>query len=76
MALAQCARFFAEHQEFEAVEDFDTAGAVEAVVREGSLEQAAIGARRAADVYGGVVLLSEIQDSPENTTTFLVLVAS
>lgn len=74
MALAQCARFFARHPEYEAVVDFDTAGAVEAVVRAGSPDEAAIGARRAAEVYGGVVLEAEIQDSAENTTKFLVIV--
>jgi prephenate dehydratase len=74
MALAQCAGFFARHPQFVAVEDFDTAGAVEAVVRAGSIEEAAIGARRAADVYGGVVLEEEIQDSPENRTRFAIVV--
>jgi prephenate dehydratase len=73
MALAQCARFFARHPRLEAVEAFDTAGAVAEVVRSGTLDEAAIASRRAALVYGGVVLADSVQDSPDTHTRFLVV---
>ncbi len=73
VALKQCVRFFERNPHLEALEDFDTAGAVESVVRKGSPVEAAIGPRRAAAVYGGTVLLEEIQDAADNRTRFLVL---
>jgi prephenate dehydratase len=76
MAIAQCGRFFARHPGIEPVEAFDTAGAVEEVVREASPEEGAIASRRAAEVYGGVVLEDEIQDDPDNLTKFVVISAS
>ena len=74
VALAQCAGFFARNPGVEAVEAYDTAGAVAEVVRAGALDEAAIAGRRAADVYGGVVLEDEIQDSPDNRTRFVIVV--
>ncbi len=74
VALKQCLGFFDRNPALTPVEDYDTAGAVEHVVASGSLEEAAIAAKRAAEVYGGVVLEEEIQDSPDNRTRFLVIV--
>ena len=73
VALAQCKRFFADNPHIACVEAFDTAGAVAEVVRAGLVDDAAIGPRRAADVYGGVVLAEQIQDSFENRTWFAVI---
>lgn len=73
VALAQCKSLFHKNPRFEAVADYDTAGAVERVVRAGALDEAAIAARRAADVYGGVVLAEDVQDSTENFTRFLAV---
>ena len=73
VALAQCERFFRRNPQIEAVPVYDTAGAVERVVRSGSLGDAAIASRRAAEVYGGMVLAEALEDHPENFTRFLVI---
>ena len=73
VALAQCEDFFRRHTHLEPVPVYDTAGAVERVVREGRPEQGAIASRRAADVYGADVLAEAIEDHPENYTRFLLI---
>lgn len=75
IALAQCAGFLEGHPEWEPVRAFDTAGAVEDVLREKRPGDAAIGSARAAQVYGGEILLADIQDHPENYTRFVLLSA-
>jgi len=73
VALAQCRRFFAEHGEMTPVPAFDTAGAVAEIMSRGGVDSAAIAGRRAAEVYGGVVLADDIQDQADNFTRFLML---
>jgi prephenate dehydratase len=73
VALAQCRRFFAERPQIEAVTAYDTAGAVQDLMKGGLATQAAIASRLAAELYGGVVLLEGIEDDPENYTRFLLL---
>jgi prephenate dehydratase len=73
VALAQCEGFFRRHTHLEPVPVYDTAGAVERVVREGRPEQGAIASRRAADVYGADVLAEALEDHPENYTRFLLI---
>ncbi len=73
VALAQCRAFFRAHPHIEPVIDFDTAGAVEAVVAAGQGDEAALGSVRAARVYGGCVLRERVQDHARNATRFLVL---
>ena len=73
VALAQCERFFREHPQIQPVPVYDTAGAVEIVMNEGSRESAAVATRRAAAVYGGEVLAEAIQDHMENYTRFLLI---
>jgi prephenate dehydratase len=73
VALAQCEGFFRKHTHLEPVPVYDTAGAVERVVREGRQEQGAIASRRAADVYGADVLAEAIEDHSENYTRFLLI---
>lgn len=74
VALAQCAEFFRAHRNIQAVPVFDTAGAVEIVLREDDGFTAAIASRRAAELYKGAVLAEHLQDHPENWTRFLLLV--
>jgi len=50
-----------------------TAGAVEEVVAGGDPTRAAIGARRALELYGGTILATDIQDNDANATRFLAL---
>ena len=75
VALAQCRRFFTEHPDMTPLPVFDTAGAVAEIMRSGDVDAAAIAGRRAAEVYGGVVLADDIQDQSDNFTRFLMLEA-
>jgi prephenate dehydratase len=75
VALGQCEQFFRDHPRVEAVPVFDTAGAFEMIAREGIRDAGAIAGRRAADLYGGVVLAERIQDHADNYTRFLLLAA-
>ena len=72
IALAQCAGYLAAHPDWEAVPAFDTAGAVEMIIRDGMPVSAAIASARAARVYKGTILREGIQDHPENYTRFLM----
>ncbi len=71
-ALAQCQRFIREHG-FEAVTDFDTAGAAKLLAENGGDGRAAIASHRAAAAYGLEVLQERIEDLPFNYTRFFVL---
>ena len=73
VALAQCEHFFRQHPQIQPVSVYDTAGAVENVIRQGSRDSAAVASRRAAQVYGGVILADAIQDHAENYTRFLLI---
>ena len=75
-ALEQCVKFFRQHPQIQPVSVYDTAGAVEIVTRQGVRDSAAIATRRAAEVYGGVVLAEAIQDHRENYTRFLLITPS
>jgi prephenate dehydratase len=76
VALAQCETFFRQHPQIQPVPVYDTAGAVEIVMNEGSRDAAAVATRRAAVVYGGEVLAEAIQDHMENYTRFLLIAPS
>lgn len=73
VALAQCERFFAAHPNLKRVAADDTAGSVKQVVGSGDAARAAIGSRRAAEIYGGVILREHIEDHAENYTRFVLL---
>jgi prephenate dehydratase len=73
VALAQCRRFFAAHPDIEPVAVFDTAGAVEMVVREADGRSAALASRRSADLYGAAIVAEHFQDHAENWTRFLLV---
>jgi prephenate dehydratase len=76
VALAQCERFFASHPSIKRVAADDTAGSVRDVMQAGDSTRAAIASRRAASVYGGVILKEHLEDHPENYTRFLLLARS
>jgi len=76
VALAQCETFFRQHPQIQPVPVYDTAGAVEIVMNEGTRDAAAVATRRAAIVYGGEVLAEAIQDHMENYTRFLLITPS
>ena len=73
VALAQCEKFFRQHTAIQPVPVYDTAGAVEIVIKQGDRDAAAIATRRAAEVYGGVIVAEAIQDHLENYTRFLLI---
>src|SRR5437867_3364856 len=68
VALAQCEFFFRRNPQIQAVSVYDTAGAVESIMREGLRNSAAVASQRAAEVYGGMILADAIQDHAENYT--------
>jgi prephenate dehydratase len=76
VALSQCEKFFRQHPQIQPVPVYDTAGAVEIVIRQGDRDAAAVATRRAAEVYGGVILAEAIQDHLENYTRFLLITPS
>ena len=71
-ALAQCQAFLTKNK-FEAVTDFDTAGAAKLLAENGGEGKAAIASKRAADAYGLNVLAENIEDMDFNFTRFFVL---
>jgi prephenate dehydratase len=73
VALAQCERFFSAHPRLKRIATEDTAGSVRDVVRSGDRSRAAIAGRRAAEIYGGVILREHLEDNRENYTRFLLL---
>lgn len=73
VALAQCERFFAAHAHLKGVAADDTAGSVRQVVESNDPTRAAIGSRRAAEIYGGKILREHIEDHAENYTRFVLL---
>jgi len=73
VALAQCERFFSAHPRIKRIATEDTAGSVREVVKSGDRTRAAIAGRRAAEIYGGVILQERLEDNRENYTRFLLL---
>jgi prephenate dehydratase len=52
---------------------YDTAGAAEAVAKDGDPSKAAVASSLAAEIYGLDILQANIEDAPHNTTRFLVM---
>jgi len=71
-ALAQCQQFLTK-QGFEAVTDFDTAGAAKLLSENGGEGRAAIATKRAAEIYGLEILAENIEDADFNYTRFFIL---
>ena len=73
-ALGQCRRFLDRVlPKAQQVAALSTAGAVESVSTGDNPHRAAIGTRRAAELYGGHIIASDIQDNRSNFTRFVVL---
>ncbi len=70
---AQCARFLAEHPNWERVPFYDTAGSVAHIARVGDKRYAAIAGSEAARAHGMQVLKEGIETNPQNYTRFVVL---
>ena len=72
-ALKQCKHFFAQNPQLQQIIGADTAGSIWRIVSEGISTNAAIGSRRASEMYGGKVLRKEIADDIDNWTTFCLI---
>ena len=73
VALDQCRNFFRVRPKIQAVPFYDTAGSVRHVIGEKLRDAAAIAPARAAQQYGGRVLLAGIEDDQQNYTRFLLI---
>jgi len=73
VALAQCEKFFHQNPRLKRIAAEDTAGSVRDVLQAGDRTRAAIAGRRAAEIYGGVILRENLQDNSENYTRFILL---
>jgi prephenate dehydratase len=76
VALAQCERFFRAHPLLKRIAAEDTAWSVREIMQAGDPARAAIASRRAAEIYGAIVLIEHLEDDAENYTRFLLLSAS
>lgn len=72
-ALAQCKKFLAAQRQIKVIETNDTAGSVAQVVKRGNRKHAAIAGKRTAELYGGSIIRSNLEDHPDNHTRFLLL---
>ena len=72
-ALKQCRRFLAANTQMKQVIGADTASTVRRVVEENIVDNAAIGSRRAAEIYGAKIIAENIADDDDNWTTFYLI---
>ncbi len=73
VALSQCRAFLAMFQHARALPFYDTAGSVRHVLEQGLEHVAGIAPKLAAEIYGGEVLIANIEDHHENFTRFHLL---
>ncbi len=73
VALDQCEKFFARHPDLKKETSYDTSGSVKMIVEGGLRDSAAIAAKRAAEYYGGEILMTGIEDNKANFTRFFLL---
>jgi prephenate dehydratase len=76
VALAQCEQFFIAHPRLKRIPAEDTAGSVREVMRAADPARAAIASKRAAELYGAVILQEHLEDDRENYTRFFLLAPS
>lgn len=74
-AIAQCRRYLMAHG-LTAVSAADTAGAARDIAMDRNFTRAAIAGRGAAELYGLIVLDSDIADSLDNHTHFVVFASA
>ena len=71
--LMQCEAFLDGHRAWKRVPALDTAGSAKQVARSGDPTAAAIGSRRAAEIYGLNILAQGINSNRDNCTRFVVV---
>ena len=72
-ALKQCRQFLSGNKNLQQIIGADTASSIRRIVEENISENAAIGSRRAVEIYGAKILVENIADDPDNWTTFYLL---
>ena len=72
-ALAQCRKFFSSNSHLRQITSENTAASAKSVIESGDATRAAIANAKTAEIFGGKVLLEDIQDEDENYTKFLLL---
>jgi len=65
--------FLAAQPQIKVIPTDDTAGSVAQVIKRGNHKHAAIAGRRTAELYGGSIIRSNLEDHPDNQTRFLLL---
>lgn len=73
VALSQCRRFLHDFTQARAQPFFDTAGSVRHLIEHDLHDTAALAPQLAAKLYGGQVLLANLEDNAENYTRFQLL---
>ncbi len=73
VALSQCRRFLAGFPQARALPFSDTAASVQHIVAANLRDSAGIAPQLAAELYGGTILLRNLEDNPENFTRFHLL---
>src|SRR5215213_2440364 len=69
-ALKQCRHFLRANSQLKPIVGADTASSVRRIVEENDRKNAAIGSRRAAELYGAEILQENIADDIDNWTIF------
>lgn len=72
-ALKQCGNFLDSHPHLHWMTGSDTASCVKAVAEGHNVSTAAIGSRRAAEIYGGKIVKENIADEADNWTRFVLV---
>lgn len=73
VALGQCRNFLQANPIMKPVVAYDTAGSVKLIMESQEVGAAAIASASAAEVYGAKVIVSGIEDDPQNFTRFSLL---
>ncbi len=72
-ALKQCKRFLNANAQWTQFIAADTASSIRRIARENIASNAAIGSRRAAELYGAKIIAENIADDHDNWTTFWLI---
>ncbi|MDA2923281.1 prephenate dehydratase [Acidobacteria bacterium AH-259-L09] len=73
VALDQCEKFFERFPRLTKRSAYDTSGSVKWIVEQKLRDYAAIAGKRAAEYYGGEIVMTGIEDNKENFTRFFLL---
>lgn len=72
-ALKQCRAYLGTNLHWKQIIGADTASSIRRIVDENHSENAAIGSRRAAEIYGAKIIAENIADDQDNWTTFWLI---